>query len=56
MDEIDTFKLKALDNLSKTITALQTEIDKSQTYVDRVRAQEQQPSIDGSTPSGSTAG
>ena len=37
MDAIDTFKLQALDNLSKTIDALQGEIDKSQSYVDRVR-------------------
>ena len=40
MEEIDTFKLKALDNLSKTIDALSTEIEKSQQYVERVRAQE----------------
>jgi uncharacterized protein YaaN involved in tellurite resistance len=40
MDEIDTFKLKALDNLSRTIDALSVEIQKSQAYVDRVRAQE----------------
>ena len=40
MDEIDTFKVKALDNLAKTIDALSTEIDKSQAYVDRVRAGE----------------
>jgi uncharacterized protein YaaN involved in tellurite resistance len=40
MDEIDTFKLKALDNLSKTIDALSTEVEKSQAYVARVRSQE----------------
>lgn len=40
MDEIDGFKVKALDNLEQTITALSTEIGKSQTYVDRARAQE----------------
>ena len=40
MDEIDGFKVKALDNLEQTITALSTEIDKSQSYVDRARAQE----------------
>ncbi len=40
MDEIDSFKVKALDNLSTTITALQTEIDRSKTYVDRVRARD----------------
>ena len=40
MDEIDTFKVKALDNLEKTINSLETEIDKSQTYINRARAQE----------------
>jgi len=40
MDEIDTFKLKALDNLSKTIDALSAEIQTSQQYIDRVRAQD----------------
>jgi uncharacterized protein YaaN involved in tellurite resistance len=38
MDEIDTFKVKALDNMQTTITALQTELDKSQSYVNRARA------------------
>jgi len=41
MDEIDTFKVKALDNMEQTINALSTEIDKSKTYIDRVRAAEQ---------------
>jgi uncharacterized protein YaaN involved in tellurite resistance len=40
MDEIDTFKLAALDNMEKTVTALSTEIAKSQTYIDRARAAE----------------
>ena len=40
MDEIDGFKVKALDNIRTTVTALSTEIDKSQTYIDRVRASE----------------
>jgi len=40
MDEIDTFKVKALGNLETTINALETEIDKSRTYVNRVRASE----------------
>jgi uncharacterized protein YaaN involved in tellurite resistance len=39
MDEIDTFKVKALDNLETTINSLSTEIDKSRTYVNRARAQ-----------------
>ena len=47
MDEIDTFKVAALDNMQKTVTALQTEIERSQTYLDRVRAAEQRgPGID----------
>jgi uncharacterized protein YaaN involved in tellurite resistance len=41
MDEIDTFKVKALDNMEQTINALSGEIQKSQSYIDRVRAAEQ---------------
>jgi uncharacterized protein YaaN involved in tellurite resistance len=37
MDAIDTFKGQALDSMQQTITTLQTEIDKSQQYVARVR-------------------
>ncbi len=40
MDEIDTFKVAALDSMQKTVTALSTEIAKSQQYLDRVRADE----------------
>jgi uncharacterized protein YaaN involved in tellurite resistance len=40
MDEIDTFKVAALDTMQKTVTALTTEITKSQAYLDRVRANE----------------
>jgi uncharacterized protein YaaN involved in tellurite resistance len=40
MDEIDTFKVKALSNLEQTIDALEVEIDKSRAYVNRARAQE----------------
>jgi uncharacterized protein YaaN involved in tellurite resistance len=40
MDEIDTFKVKALSNLEQTIDALEAEIDKSRAYVNRARAQE----------------
>jgi uncharacterized protein YaaN involved in tellurite resistance len=41
MDEIDTFKIEALDSMQKTVTALSQEITKSQAYIDRVRANEQ---------------
>ena len=40
MVEIDTFKVAALDTMQKTVTALTTEITKSQSYLDRVRANE----------------
>lgn len=37
MDEIDTFKLKALDNMATTVTALEGELTKAQSYLDRAR-------------------
>jgi uncharacterized protein YaaN involved in tellurite resistance len=40
MDEIDTFKVAALDTMQKTVTALSAEITKSQAYLDRVRSNE----------------
>ena len=38
MDAIDTFKVEALDNMAATIGTLETEVAKSQTYLDRVAA------------------
>jgi hypothetical protein len=35
--------VKALDNMERTITSLETEIDKSRSYINRVRAQEGSP-------------
>jgi uncharacterized protein YaaN involved in tellurite resistance len=40
MDEIDTFKVAALDSMQKTVAALSAEIARSQTYLERVRAVE----------------
>ncbi|MFI5254919.1 MAG: toxic anion resistance protein [Candidatus Limnocylindrales bacterium] len=40
MDEIDTFKVAALDTMQKTVSALSTEIEKSQAYLDRARSSE----------------
>jgi uncharacterized protein YaaN involved in tellurite resistance len=40
MDEIDSFKVAALDNMQKTVTALSAEITRSQGYLDRVKANE----------------
>jgi uncharacterized protein YaaN involved in tellurite resistance len=40
MDEIDTFKVKALDNMSQTIDTLSTQVTKAQAYLDRVKPAE----------------
>ncbi|WP_134767307.1 toxic anion resistance protein [Nocardioides sp. 1609] len=37
MDSIDEFKLKALDSMSSTIGVLETEVEKSRSYLDRVQ-------------------
>jgi len=36
MDSIDSFKLKALDSMGATINALESEVEKSRSYLDRV--------------------
>ncbi|HNM97942.1 MAG TPA: toxic anion resistance protein, partial [Marmoricola sp.] len=41
MDSIDEFKLKALDSMAATIGVLETEVEKSRSYLDRVRSQDQ---------------
>jgi uncharacterized protein YaaN involved in tellurite resistance len=38
MDEIDAFKLKALDTMSKTVEALTTQVNKAQSYLDRAKS------------------
>lgn len=40
MDMISDYKLAALDNMQQTITVLSSEVDKANTYLDRVRQQE----------------
>lgn len=35
MDAIDTFKVKALDNMKQTVNALSQEVDKAQVYLDK---------------------
>jgi uncharacterized protein YaaN involved in tellurite resistance len=37
MDEIDAFKLKALDSMTKTVDALTTQINRAQSYLDRAK-------------------
>lgn len=41
MDSIDEFKLKALDSMSSTIGVLETEVEKSRSYLDRVQKHDQ---------------
>jgi len=40
MDMMSDYKLKALDNMQQTVTALSGEVDKAKAYLDRVRAEE----------------
>jgi len=38
LDEIDAYKLRAIETMSKTVGSLQTQIDKTQGYLDRAKA------------------
>ena len=42
MDSIDTFKMQALDTMAATIGTLESEVQKSRAYLDRVQRQDQQ--------------
>ncbi len=37
MDQIDSYKLQALDNMKKTVDALSTQVDRAQTYLQRAK-------------------
>jgi uncharacterized protein YaaN involved in tellurite resistance len=39
MDSIDTFKMKALDSMKQTVTALEGEVGKSKAYIARAQGQ-----------------
>jgi uncharacterized protein YaaN involved in tellurite resistance len=41
MDEVDTFKLRALDSMKQTVTALSAEVEKSKGYIARAEGQAQ---------------
>lgn len=41
MDAIDTFKVQALDTMAATIGTLETEVQKSRTYLDRVQQRDE---------------
>jgi uncharacterized protein YaaN involved in tellurite resistance len=39
MDMVSTYKIKALENMQKTVDVLSTEVEKSKSYLDRVRGE-----------------
>jgi uncharacterized protein YaaN involved in tellurite resistance len=39
MDMVSNYKIKALENMQKTVDVLSTEVEKSKTYLDRVRGE-----------------
>ncbi len=47
MDEIDSFRVGALDSMQKTVDALSAEVSKSQVYLDRRRAIEASGNVEG---------
>ena len=47
MDEIDSFRVGALDSMQKTVDALSAEVSKSQVYLDRRRAIEASGTVEG---------
>jgi uncharacterized protein YaaN involved in tellurite resistance len=47
MDAIDTFKTQALDSMAQTVSALETEIATSQSYLSRVRAADARGDVTG---------
>ena len=42
IDQIDSYKVQALDNMKKTVDALSTQVDKAQSYLQRAK----QPAAD----------
>jgi len=52
MDEVDTFKLRALDSMKQTVTTLTAEVEKSKGYIARAEGQAQaQSKVASQTPS-----
>jgi uncharacterized protein YaaN involved in tellurite resistance len=50
MDQIDRFKLQALDNMKQTVTTLSSEVEKSKGYIARAEGVEQ-AKLTGGAPS-----
>jgi uncharacterized protein YaaN involved in tellurite resistance len=55
MDNIDTFKLKALDSMKQTVTTLSSEVEKSRGYIARAEGAAQSASSGGGSASPLTA-
>ena len=51
MDEVDQFKLRALDSMKQTVTVLSDEVEKSKGYIARAEGQAQAQAKIGSEPS-----
>jgi uncharacterized protein YaaN involved in tellurite resistance len=47
MDALDSYKLKALDTMKKTVDTLSTEVERAKTYLDRTRAGDARTAIGG---------
>ncbi len=45
MDDMATYKIKALENMKQTVDALNGEVHKAQTYLDRVRGEKTQAEV-----------
>ena len=45
MDTVANFKMKALENMKKTVDTLSTEVEKSKSYLDRVRSDKVQETV-----------
>ena len=52
MDEVDQFKVRALDSMKQTVNALSSEVEKSKGYIARAEGQAQaQAKVESGTPS-----
>lgn len=49
IDQLDTYKIQAVDTMAQTVTALQTRLDEASKYLERAK-----PDTDPNAPSGST--
>lgn len=46
MDAMDSYKLRALDNMKQTVDALSQEVEKAHTYLDRTRSDEARTAVE----------